>query len=233
MCRDEWHARFLGGPGAATRQGYPAAHRALRTETVICDTRDFGIGRRVCLENWNALRAAGEHANQRLCDAEAADAQPAPDTVTFAEVTRPSTTAEGLHAPALRFGDPRVMAVLAATLRFTHLIAGFDNRRLTELVTALLGAPYTSRHATYDLRRLRRKQIIERLPGTHRYRLTPQGRAIAVLFTKAYGRILTPGLTALNTALPSELARRSPLASAWRQLDHALHQHITAGLAAA
>ena len=27
-------------------------------------------------------------------------------------------------------------------------------------------------------------QIIERLPGTHRYRLTPHGRAIAVLFTK-------------------------------------------------
>ena len=130
---------------------YFKAHRALRTETVICDTRDFGIGRRVCLETWNALRAAGEHANQRLRDAEAADAQPAPETVTFAEVTRPTTTAEGLHAPALRFGDPRVMAVLAATLRFTHLIAGFDNRSLTELVTALLGAPYTHRHATYDL----------------------------------------------------------------------------------
>ena len=212
---------------------YFKGHRALRTETVICDTRDFGIGRRVCLENWNALRAVGEHANQRLCDAEAADAQPAPDTVTFAEVTRPTTTAEGLHAPALRFGDPRVMAVLAATLRFTHLIAGFDNRSLTELVSALIGAPYTSRHATYDLRRLRRKQIIERLPGTHRYRLTPHGRAIAVLFTKNYGRVLTPGLTGLSPGLPSDLARRSPLATAWRQLDRALDQHITAGLAAA
>ena len=212
---------------------YFKAHRALRTETVICDTRDFGIGRRVCLENWNALRAAGENANQRLCDAEAADARPAPDTVTFAEVTRPTTTAEGLHAPALRFGDPRVMAVLSAALRFTHLIAGFDNRSLTQLASALLGVPYTSRHATYDLRRLRRKQIIERLPGTHRYRLTPHGRAIAVLFTKTYGRVLTPGLTDLSPALPGDLARRSPLATAWRQLDRALDQHITAGLAAA
>jgi hypothetical protein len=125
------------------------------------------------------------------------------------------------------------MAVLAATLKFTHLIAGFDNRSLTELVSALLATPYTSRHATYDLRRLRRKQIIERIPGTHRYRLTPRGRAIAVLFTKAYGRILTPGLTALSTALPSDLTRRSPLATAWRELDQALSRHITAGLAAA
>jgi hypothetical protein len=35
---------------------------ALRTELVICDTRDFGIGRRVCADNWNAFRRVGESA---------------------------------------------------------------------------------------------------------------------------------------------------------------------------
>jgi hypothetical protein len=64
--------------------------RALRTETVVCDTRDFGIGRRVYAKNWNALRAVGESANRWLCDAETADALPAPDVVTFHEVTQPS-----------------------------------------------------------------------------------------------------------------------------------------------
>lgn len=77
--------------------------RALRTETVISDTRDFGIGRRVCLENWQALRAVGEQANKRLCDAQAADAKPAPDVVTFDEVTQPSDD-DGLHAPACGSG---------------------------------------------------------------------------------------------------------------------------------
>jgi hypothetical protein len=38
--------------------------RALRTETVIADTRDFGIGRRVCADNWRALRSVGENANR-------------------------------------------------------------------------------------------------------------------------------------------------------------------------
>src|SRR5437899_9863242 len=33
--------------------------KALRTETVICDTKDFGIGRRVCSENWKALKEVG------------------------------------------------------------------------------------------------------------------------------------------------------------------------------
>jgi hypothetical protein len=62
---------------------YFKEHRALRTETVISDTRDFGIGRRVNAANWYALRAVGQAANRRLCDAQASDAAPAPDVVTF------------------------------------------------------------------------------------------------------------------------------------------------------
>jgi hypothetical protein len=57
---------------------------------------------------------------------------------------------------------------------------------------------YTSLQATYDLRRLRRKQLIERLQHRNRYQLTNLGRRVAVLFTKAYGRLLAPGLAALD-----------------------------------
>ncbi|HEX8935427.1 MAG TPA: hypothetical protein VF788_14790 [Pseudonocardiaceae bacterium] len=133
---------------------YVKEHRAVRTETVVGDTRDFGIGRRVTAENWTARRAVGESANQRLCDAQAADARPAPDVATFAEVTRPSTT----KWPARpRTAVRGVLAVLAALVGFTHLLAGFDNPTLVRLVSTLLDGPYTSRHATYDLRRLQRK----------------------------------------------------------------------------
>ena len=152
---------------------------------------------------------------------------------TLTEVTRPSTTTDGQHAPGLRFADPRVMAAMTAIVGFSHLIRGFDNNALTELMGTLLDIPYTSRHATYDLRRLRRKRVIERIEHTHRYRLTPSGRAIAVLFTKAYGRVLGPGLSELDPRLPPELAKRSPLATAWRQLNRALDEFIDDGLAAA
>jgi hypothetical protein len=205
---------------------YFKEHRALRTETVIGDTRDFGIGRRVTSDNWRALRAVGEQANRRLCDAQALDARPAPDVVTLAQVTRPSMTPDGLHAPGMRFGDPRVMAVLAALVGFCHLLVGFSNHQLVELVGALLDTPYSSRQATYDLRRLIRKGLIQRIPGTQRYLLTPLGRRVAVLFTKAYGRVLAPGLAILDPALPPELVRRTPLAVAWRGLNHALDTFI-------
>jgi hypothetical protein len=212
---------------------YFKEHRALRTETVIGDTRDFGIGRRVRHENWSALRAVGDGANTRLCDAQAADARPAPDVVTFDLVTRPSRTDDGLTAPGLRFGDPRVMALLTVLVGFGPLIAGFTNALLRERLATLLGVSYSARQATYDLRRLRRKGLIARLPGRHRYLVTPFGRRVAVLFVKTYGRVLTPGLSSLDPGIGADVASRDPLAMAWRRFDRALDERIADGLIAA
>jgi hypothetical protein len=61
----------------------------------------------------------------------------------------------------------------------------------------------------------------------------PTTRRVAVLFTKTYGRILAPGLAALDSRLPAELARRSPLATAWRQFDCALDNFISEALTTA
>jgi hypothetical protein len=207
--------------------------RALRTETVISDTHDFRIGRRVCAQNWYALRAVGESANRCLCDAEAADAKPAPDVATFCRVTQPSTTADGLPAAGLRFGEARVMAVLAALVGFCHLLAGFSNRQMVKRVAVLRAAPYSTRQATYDLRRLKRKGLIVKLAHTHRYQLTSLGRRVAVLFTKTYGRVLAPGLSALDLRLPEDLVARSPLTRAWRTFERTLDDYIQAQMIAA
>ena len=206
--------------------------RVLRTETVICNTRDCRIGRRVCAQNWNALRAVGDDANRRLTDAEATDALPAPDVATFETVTRP-THVEGQYAPGLRFGDPRVMAVLASLVGFCHLIDGFTNRDLVERTAALLDRPYTNRQATYDLRRLRRKGLIAKIPKSLRYQLTAHGRRVAVLFTKTYGRQLAPGLTALDQRLPEPVSAKHQLATAWRRFERALDGFLDKNLQAA
>jgi len=80
---------------------------------------------------------------------------------------------------------------------------------------------------------LKRKGLITKVPRTHRYQLTKLGRRVAALFTKAYGRMLTPGLSVLDPRLPDELAERSPLATAWRCLDRALDEFIQGDLIAA
>jgi hypothetical protein len=47
-----------------------------------------------------------------------------------------------------------------------------------------------------------RKGLILKLPHSHRYQLTELGRRVAVLFTKAYGRVLAPGLIVLDPKAP-------------------------------
>jgi Mn-dependent DtxR family transcriptional regulator len=79
---------------------------------------------------------------------------------------------------------------------------------------------------TYDLRRLRRKGFIQRIPRTQRYELTREGRRLAVFFTKTYTRIVNPSLAELDPALPNEIAKRSPLAVSYRAFDRAIEDRI-------
>ena len=96
-----------------------------------------------------------------------------------------------------------------------------------------LQSPYTSRPATYDLRRLRRKGLIVKIAGTQRDPLASLGLRVAVPFTKTYGRGLAPGLSALDPRLPAEVAARSSLSTAWQGFERNLDQFIQANLVAA
>jgi hypothetical protein len=55
---------------------------------------------------------------------------------------------------------------------------------------------------TYDLRRLRLHGLIERIPKTHRYRLTSFGLRVALFFSRTYARLLRPGLASLAPETP-------------------------------
>jgi hypothetical protein len=198
--------------------------RALRTETTVNDTHDFGVGRRLTPENWDALIDIGHGINQRLLEHQLDACQCAPDATTLERVVLPSTH-DGLPAPGLRFGEPRTMALLACLSCYQHLFAGLTNRSLRPLIAQLLPG-YSARQMTYDLRRLRRKGFIERIPRTQRYQLTREGRRLAVFFTKTYTRILNPALADLDPTLPTEITQREPLAIAWRAFERALEDKI-------
>ena len=87
--------------------------------------------------------------------------------------------------------------IARALLVFRLLPRGFSNRNLCDHWAPLLGkAPddMTSGQMTYHLRRLRLHSLIERIPGTHRYRVTRLGWCTALFCTRTYNRILRPGL---------------------------------------
>ena len=200
---------------------YHKEGRAIRTETTINDSRDFGIGKRLC--NLPALRQVGFSTNRRLLAAERIDHDPTIGEEVFTRVAHPAII-NGQRVPALRFGDPRVHALLAAVAIARLQPDGFSNRHLRNHLAPLLGIEpghLTPGRMSYDLRRLRLHGLIERIPTTHRYRPTPLGWRVAVFFTHAYNRFLRTGLAeiadpATNSALHHELNRlatRSGLAA--------------------
>jgi hypothetical protein len=173
---------------------YHKEGRALRTETTINDTRDFGIGK--SLKNLPALRQIGFQANRRLLDVQKISHDCSIGEDAFEKVVRPIEV-EGQRAAALRFGDPRVQALLAVLVVFSLQLRGFTNQEMRILLAQLLGlepANYPVGRITYDLRRLRLHGIIERIPRSHRYQLTPEGLRIALFFSRTYARLLRPKL---------------------------------------
>ena len=197
---------------------------ALRTETTVNDPYDFGVKRTLSAETWQQLRSIGDDINDRLLDAQLQACSCAPDPETLTRLVSPSIE-DGLPAPALHFGDPRVMALLACLCSFQHLFTGLTNRTLRPQIAELI-AGYSTGQMTYDLRRLRRKGLIRRIPRSQRYQLTAFGRRTAVFFTKTYVRIVNPTLAELDPHLPPEIANHSPIARAWRAYEHALDDKI-------
>jgi hypothetical protein len=179
--------------------------RALRTETTLNDTRDFDIPKR--LSNLAELTKVGFAVNHRLLTVERAnhDCQIGEDAIHH--VVAP-VDVDGQRAAALRFPDPRTQALLACLLVFRLLPRGFSNRELRDHLAPLLGLDpdtMTQGKTTYDLRRLRLHGLIERIPRTHRYRVTTFGLRTAILLTLTYNRLLRPA-TAQALSPPGDAA---------------------------
>ena len=104
------------------------------------------------------------------------------------------------------------MALTGALCVFVHAVAGFTNASLRGLVAGLLGRDYTANQMTYDLRRLRLHGLIQRIPGTNTYTLTPEGMRVAVFYRKVHDRLLRP-LVAAGDQPPAPVEIRRALAT--------------------
>ena len=191
--------------------------RALRIETVINKPADIAV--RARLEHLPELIAKAREVNARLLTLERAGQGCAIGDDLFDRLHQPLT--EGQRTGAFRFGDPRAMALAGALCCVIHTVTGFTNRSLRGLVAGLLGTDYTANQMSYDLRRLRLHGLIERIPGTNTYRVTPQGVRAAVFYTKVRDRLLGPLLDAGHQP-PAPIELRRALA----QIDRSLTDYI-------
>jgi hypothetical protein len=173
---------------------YHKEGRALRTETTINNPREFQIGKR--LENLDQRRRLGFAAHRRLLEGEriSHDCWWAEDN--FRQLNRAQDIG-GQRVPALRFGETRGQALWSALLLFRQVPTGFSQGELRQQRAPLLGGSpeqLTRGRMSDELRRLRLRGFIERVPGKHRYRVTDTGWRTALFLTRRYGRLLRPGL---------------------------------------
>ena len=194
---------------------YHKEGQALRTETTINDTYDFAIGR--ALHNLPALREIGFAANRRMLHVESLSHDCLIGEDHLDAVSQP-VVVEDQRVAGLRFGDRRVLALMQTLCLFAVSPTGFRHRDVRAAVAQLLGHPaatYAASQMTYDLRRLRLHGLIERVPNSHRYRITTLGARMAMLYVRLYARGLRPA-----ASLPASGSARGR--DAFDRLDAAL-----------
>jgi hypothetical protein len=184
--------------------------RAIRIEMMINNAADFGLNRGL-LKNWDALVTLGRRCNRRLLEQLTISQDCFVPLHEVRSLGQPTRLENGQRASALRFTDERVIALCAALVCQVFVHGELANKTLRPRVAQFLNRDlesYTSAQMSYDLRRLRLKGLLVRIPGSHNYRLTELGTKIAVFFTKLYERVFRPGLSACVSEhlLPTTLA---------------------------
>jgi hypothetical protein len=210
---------------------YHKQGRALRTETTINNTHDFGLSKR--LINLPSLRQIGFTANRRLLGVQRLSHDPIHGAQALTDLTAPIITDAGTRIPGLRFADTRVHALLQALLVHRLLPHGFTNRELRTLIAPLLGTTtehITAGKMTYDLRRLRAHGLIARIPHTRRYQVTDTGLSHALLLTHAHDHLLRTGLAQLTDPDPPANSRLRAADRAYQAAfdDLAHYAHLAA-----
>ena len=166
--------------------------RALRTELTVNNTRDFNIGK--ALQNLPALRKVAFATNKRLLHVQQLSCDPMLGEEEFQTLTTPQEV-DGQRVSGLKFGDETVVAVLTALLMFRYLPEGFRNRDLRRDLSHLLpdsANEITAGRMTYQLRRLRLRGLIRRIPKTQRYEVTDDGQRTALFYLSSLSQTIRP-----------------------------------------
>ncbi len=195
---------------------YHKLGKALRTETTINDTADFGVGKG--LSHLPELKEIGFTASRRLLDVQRISHDPAEGATAMTALTQPVISPAGTRTAAMPLTSPRVQALLAAICAFRLLPHGFTNRDLRTHLAPLLGLnpeAMTSGQITYDLRRLRVHGLIQRIPRSFRYQVTTAGIRQALFLTRLTQRLLIPGLADLTDPSPPAPSRLRAAARAY------------------
>src|SRR5215216_2244253 len=211
-------------------RGDQHSDRILRAETCSNDTRHFGVGRR--LENLPLLREKLAATNERTLALQADLLATTVDTGQLADLAKPTLVGQR-RIPGLKLHDDRVIRLLETLLHPAAFATDWTTRELHTRILArhrLTANGYRLSQLRSDLAKLRAKGLVQRLGHTRRYRLTPSGAKIGVLFVKLRLRLLGPLATlATHPSGQQPVHHHDSVDTAFQELNVAL-DHLCAAL---
>jgi hypothetical protein len=201
---------------------YTKGERVLRIEAMAHNTRDLRCG--TSLDRYPLMMAALRQMVDRFVEVidciDAAfidpgmlDALPQPSQVGRARVG------------GVDLNKPRMRAVAESVLALAAVSRGFSASEIAERVRAKLGdSTYATSRAAYDLRKLRGKGLVSKLPRSRRYTACPQAlRALAALVVMRE-QVIRPVLaSALRKDLSSRPRHLVPLDKRYRALRRGMN----------
>jgi hypothetical protein len=168
--------------GRLTLKIYTKGERVLRVEVVVHNTDELGCGR-VLMKFPHIVREL-KRILECFLDALSCIDQCFIAADTLDQLTQPATIGN-TKVGGIDWNKARIRWVAHSVLALSPLPAGFTASQLAARVRCLNGqqpAEYGPRHAAYDIRKLRAKQMIRRIGKTQRYAAVPEGiKALAAL----------------------------------------------------
>jgi hypothetical protein len=181
--------------GKLTIKMYSKGEHVLRIEVIAHNVQSLGYGRRI--ERFPQITTALKVMVERfLAVLRGVD-------VSFIDDGRLDTWPLSSKVGQTQVGGidvnrPRIRAVMGGVIALSTHPRGFTASDLAGRVKEILGpavAPYHSRHASYDLKKLRGKDLVRRIKHSQRYEASPEGLRAMAGFMVLREKVLNPLLT--------------------------------------
>jgi hypothetical protein len=157
--------------GLLTLKGYTKGEHGLRFEAIVHNTKQLRCGR--VLDRFGEIvgRLAGM-VERFTTTLDCLDTGFLPDN-TLDQLPLPSQIG-ATRAGGIDLNKPRTRAALSAVLALTAAPSGFTVADLATKVHTITGnTSYTARHAAYDLRKMRGKDLVVKPGRSRRYQVPP------------------------------------------------------------
>lgn len=194
---------------ACSIKQYNKKQRIFRSEITVDNVKDLNI--RKSITNLDILK---NRIINILCSFQQVQSSAHQATCTSGELTalaEPGNVGCS-HVPGIRLDNERIMTIIALLPRLVRYPEGFRISDLQELICNVTQKVYSMSQVCYDLRKLRAKGLIRRLPGQKRYMLSEKGASLSMILPSLANRLCNPliniAINPTNCPMPERLKER-------------------------